>query len=77
MPLLTAFKTVYTVLRGRHLVLGVYLDDAVVPIEQRRRRLGEFQRLAGCLNLLIEEIRGLGYPMSGAEILEGFGEQEK
>ena len=77
MPLLTAFRTVYTVLRRQHRLLEAYLDDAAVPVERQRSRVGEFQRLTACLNVLIEEIRKLGCRMSRAEILEGFGEEGK
>lgn len=76
-PVLPAFQTVYNVLRCRHLALGAYLDDRLVPAEQRKAKIGEFQRLAGCLNLLIEEIKGLGYSMSPEEIRNGFDGQEK
>jgi len=76
-PVLPAFKTVYTVLRCRHLALGAYLADRSVPAEQRKAKVGEFQRLAGCLDLLIEEIKGMGYPMSSWEIRNGFDGEEK
>ena len=77
MPLLAAFQTVYTALRGQHRALEAHLDDSAVPIEQRRNRLGEFQRLAGCLNVLIAEIGRMGHRMSRREILDGFGESGK
>ena len=77
MPILTAFKATYTVLRRQHRTLEAYLDDPAVPVEQRRSRVGEFQRLTACLNLLVSEIGRMGYQMSGAEILEGFGEEKK
>lgn len=76
MPLLAAFKTVYTVLRCRHLALGVYLDDRLVPAEQRKAKIGEFQRLTNCLNVLIAEIGRMGHRMSRREILNGFDEKE-
>ena len=76
-PLLAAFKVVYTSLRRQHRLLEAHLDDAAVPVEQRRSRLGEFQRLAGCLNLLIEEIRKLGCRMDSEQILEGFNGKGK
>ena len=72
-PVLPAFKTVYTVLRCRHLALGAYLADRSVPAEQRKAKVGEFQRLAGCLDLLIAEIGRVGHRMGRREILGGFG----
>lgn len=76
-PLLVAFKTVYTVLRRQHRALEAYLDSAAVPEEQRQSRLGEFQRLTSCLNVLIAEIGRIGHRMSRREILDGFGESGK
>jgi len=76
-PLLAAFKLTYTTLRRQHQALEEYLDDAAGPEEQRRGRVGEFQRLAGCLNVLIAEIGRIGHRMSRQEILDGFDGQEK
>lgn len=71
-PSLEVCKTEYTTLLKQHKTLEAYLDDLSVPEEQRKEKIGEFQRLVASLNLLIEQIRGLGCPMSSAQILNGF-----
>jgi len=40
--------------------------------QQDGENVGEFQRLTGCLNVLIAEIGRMGHRMSGREILNGF-----
>lgn len=71
-PSLKAVKAGYNNLLRRQKELAAYLDDEAVPHEMKKERLGEFRDLIERLSQLAEEIKGLGYPMSSAEILNGF-----
>ena len=71
-PSLKAVKAGYTHLLHQQKELAAYLDDQTVPLEQRKARLAEFNDLTARLNQVIEQIKGLGYPMSSSEICSGF-----
>lgn len=71
-PCLKAMKAGYNNLLHRQKELAAYLDDQAVPLEQRKARLAEFNDLTARLNQTIEEIKGLGYPMTSEEIRNGF-----